>query len=191
MPQATTPALVLIDFQTGFDADFWGARNNPDAEERAAQLLSAWRDRDAPICHVLHLSKVIGSPLHPDSGGCEFKLEMTPLTGEPIFEKSTNSAFVDTALESHLQYLGEPELVICGLTTPHCVSTNVRWADNLGYDVTLAHDACAAFSFSADTGWNPDLSPMDPEPIHATAVSHLHGEFCRARSVAAILRDLE
>jgi len=184
------PALLLIDFQTGFDADFWGARNNPDAEDRAAQLLSAWRERGGPICHVLHLSKVVGSPLHPDSGGCAFKTEVTPLTGEPVFEKSTNSAFVDTGLEEHLIYLGATDLVICGLTTPHCVSTNVRWADNLGYSVTLAHDACASFSFSADTGWSPDVSPMDPEPIHNTAVSHLHGEFCSARSVAAILRDL-
>lgn len=184
------PALVLIDFQTGFDADFWGARNNPEAEDRAAQLLSAWRERGGPVCHVLHLSKVIGSPLHPDSGGCAFKPQVAPLTGEPVFEKSTNSAFVDTALEAHLIYLGATELVICGLTTPHCVSTNVRWADNLGYNVTLAHDACASFSFSADTGWSQDLSPMEPELIHDTAVSHLHGEFCMARTVAAIFRDL-
>ena len=180
-------ALVLIDIQTGFDAPVWGARNNPDAEAKAGALLAHWRASGAPVVHIRHVSREPGSPLGPDAGGTAFKAEVAPLPGETVFEKSVNSAFIGTGLEDHLRGIGVAELVICGLTTPHCVSTTVRMAANLGFGVRLAHDACAAFARNADTGWRAGLAPMDPESIHAAAVSHLHGEFARAVAVAELL----
>lgn len=182
-------ALILIDFQTGFDAAAWGARNNPGAEDMAARLLARWRDLGRPICHVRHVSTTTGSPLRPETGGTAFKAQVAPLPDEPVFEKSVNSAFIGTTLLPHLEALGARHLVICGLTTPHCVSTSVRMAANLGYDVTLAHDACAAFAGNADTGWTTGLPAMTPEAVHRSAISHLHGEFAVARASDDILRD--
>lgn len=183
------PALILIDIQTGFDAPIWGARNNPNAEANAARLLARWRDLGRPVCHVRHVSATPGSPLGPESGGTAFKPEVSPRPDEPVFDKSVNSAFIGTTLLDHLRALGTRRLVICGLTTPHCVSTSVRMAANLGFDVTLAHDACAAFAANADTGWSADLPAMDPATIHIAAVSHLHGEFATARATDTILGD--
>jgi len=180
-------ALILVDFQTGFESPVWGARNNPDAEANAAHLLGAWRGADAPVCHVRHISTEAGSPLGPDTGGTLFKAGLTPQGDEPNFEKSVNSAFIGTGLEAHLHALGEDKVTICGLTTPHCVSTTVRMAANLGFAVTLAHDACAAFAANADTGWARDLPTMPAEAIHRAAISHLHGEFAIARATADIL----
>jgi len=183
-----TSALVLIDIQTGFDNPIWGERNNPDAEDNAARLLAAWRQANRPICHVRHVSTEPGSPLGPDTGGTAFKPQVAPVTGEPVFEKSVNSAFIGTGLQSHLEQIGVTSLVICGLTTPHCVSTTTRMAANLGFDVTLAHDACAAFVTNANTGWDQVLAPLDAATIHVTAVSHLHGEFAQARGTSEILK---
>ncbi len=180
-------ALILIDIQTGFDAAFWGARNNPGAEANATRLLAQWRNRDHPLCHVRHVSTEPGSPLSPATGGTAFKPDVTPDPGEEVFDKSVNSAFIGTRLEAHLQELGVREVVICGLTTPHCVSSSVRMAANLGFDVTLAHDACAAFARNADTGWRGGLPAYTPEAIHDAAISQLHGEFCTARATSAIL----
>jgi nicotinamidase-related amidase len=180
-------ALILIDIQTGFDAPFWGARNNPMAEENAARLLRHWRNARHPICHIRHISTTPGSPLSRKAGGTEFKLEVTPGPDEPIFEKSVNSAFIGTTLQSHLDGLGLRYLTLCGLTTPHCVSTTARMAANLGFGVTIAHDACAAFARNDDTSWHPALTPMAPEAIHIAAISELHDEFALARSTDDIL----
>lgn len=180
-------ALILIDMQTGFDSPVWGARNNPQAEGNAARLLAHWRGSEAPIIHIRHVSQQAGSPLSAAAGGTGFKPEVMPAPGEVVFEKSVNSAFIGTGLEAYLRAAALTRLVICGLTTPHCVSTTARMAANLGFEVTLAHDACAAFVGNADSRWQAGLPPFSVEDIHTSAISHLHGEFVQAQSVADIL----
>lgn len=181
-------ALILIDIQMGFANPVWGARNNPQAEDNAARLLAAWRKASAPICHVRHISVEPGSPLGRGLGA-EFMPQVTPLPDESIFEKSVNSAFIGTELEHHLAHSSIGDVVICGLTTPHCVSTTTRMAANLGFGVRLAHDACASFAGNSDTGWAEGMAPLTPQTIHDTAISQLHGEFARAMSTDAILTE--
>jgi nicotinamidase-related amidase len=178
---------LLIDFQTGFDDPVWGVRNNPDAEANAAALLKAFRADRRAVYHVRHLSVSPESPLNPLNGGTDFKPGLGPLGSEPVFEKSVNSAFIGTTLEDALHADGITDLVIAGLTTPHCVSTSCRMAANLGFAVTLAHDACAAFDGNADMTWQPRAKPMTPDKIHISAIAHLHGEFVTAQATADIL----
>ena len=180
-------ALILIDIQKGFDDPFWGQRNNLDAEKNAARLLKHWRAQNGPIIHVRHLSTTSGSPLLAGSAGADFNPLVAPLRNEPVLEKNVNSAFIGTDLEQRLHKGSITDLVICGLTTPHCVSTTSRMAANLGFNVTLAHDACAAFTMSADTSWDPSAPPLGAEQIHASAINHLHGEFVRAQSTDSII----
>lgn len=185
------PALILIDIETAFhNLSVWGARNNPDAEDKAGKLLAHWRASGAPIVHIRHVSANPDSPLAPGKGGTDFMPQVAPLANETIFEKSANSAFIGTPLEKHLRDLGVTDVVTCGLTTPHCVSTTSRMAANLGFTTVLAHDACAAFTSCAQTDWNPDLPAMSAEDIHNSAIAHIHGEFLRARTVDAIIADL-
>ena len=169
-------ALILIDIQKGFDDPVWGARNNPQAEANAARLLTHWRANDWPVFHVQHLSVTPGSPLNPTGGAIDFKPEVTPLAKEPVLTKNVNSAFIGTDLEDQLHKARITAVVICGLTTPHCVSTTTRMAANLGFQVTLPHDACAAFTGNANAGWRASDGPT-AEEIHTAALDHLNGEF--------------
>ncbi|WP_316015140.1 cysteine hydrolase family protein [Roseobacter sp. HKCCA0434] len=181
-----TDALILVDIQTAFaDTAYWGARNNPDAEANAARLLAHWRERNRPVIFIRHISTTPGSPLKGD--GTAIQPIVAPQSGEPVLEKSVNSAFIGTDLEARLHALDARAVTICGLTTPHCVSTTTRMAANLGFDVTLAHDACAAFTQNVQTSWRGGPLP-DPQTIHEAAIDALHGEFCTALATDAILQ---
>src|SRR5690349_10539119 len=137
-------ALLLIDVQKGFDEPYWGERNNPDAEKNIDRLLTAWRAAGRPVFHVKHNSRSPHSPLHPSNPGNAFKNFAAPHADEPSFGKDVNSAFIGTDLEVRLHAADVSDLVIVGLTTPHCVSTTARMAANLGFATKVVADATAA-----------------------------------------------
>lgn len=178
--------LLLIDVQKGFDDPLWGERNNPEAESNMSLLLEAWRTKNRPVVHIRHCSTEAESPLRPELPGNAFKDEVTPLEGERQFTKSVNSAFIGTALEEYLRAEQISSLVIAGLTTDHCVSTSVRMAANLGFDVTLISDATATFGRK---GFDGRL--YSAEEIHNINLLSLEGEFCTVRSTGEVLENDE
>lgn len=78
-------------------------------------------------------------------------------------------------------------------------------AANLGFETTLAHDACAAFTTCVQTSWNPKAAAADgngagagagagvgagvisAEEIHNAAINHIHGEFVTALSTQDVI----
>ena len=168
------PALILIDIQKGFDQpEYWGDhRNNPDAEEKARELLDCWRSVKFPVFHIRHCSTNPNSPLHSSNPGNEFKAIVRPVINEPIISKNVNSAFIGTNLKERLDILKIKRLVIVGLTTDHCISTTVRMAGNFGFDVYLASDATATFNKTGIDG-----KSYSAELIHQTALASLNTEF--------------
>ena len=174
--------LVLIDCQSGFDDEQWGVRNNPDFETNARELLNHWRSRSWPVVHVRHASKEIGSPLGADRPGFAFMNWAKPVEGERELIKNVNSGFIGTNLETILKQSGVVDVVMAGLTTNHCVSTTVRMAGNLGFNVELVGDACAAFERQGVGG-----EVFAADLVHRTALASLHGEFCTVVPVADIV----
>ncbi len=185
MTPTSRTALLLVDVQQGLDDPQWGARNNPGAEQRIAALLAAWREAKWPVIHVQHMSQRPTSPLRPDLPGNAFKPEAMPREGEPIFQKTVNSAFIGTSLDAHLQREGIRSLVIVGLTTDHCVSTTVRMAGNLGFDVVVVEDATATFERTGHDGVRHSA-----EEMHRVALASLHGEFAQVQAARDVLARL-
>ena len=181
IPDSNT-ALIVIDVQKGLDDPIWGERNNPDAEANISRIISFWRNNKRPVIHIQHCSVEPDSPLRPHLPGVEFKPEAAPLPGEIIFQKSVNSAFIGTDLESYLRSEQIENVVIIGLTTDQCVSTTTRMAGNLGFNVLLVSDATAAFN---KTG--PDGKEYSSEIIFSANLASLHNEFCRVITTAQLL----
>ena len=174
LSKADRPALMLIDIQKGFDdVAYWGGqRNNPDAENKAVELLKIWRDNHLPLFHIKHCSTIPTSLLNETHEGNAFKEIVMPIDGEPIVKKNVNSAFIGTDLKEQLDNAGISKLVIVGLTTDHCISTSTRMAGNLGYETFLVSDATATFNKTGVDGQN-----FSAELIHETALASLNNEF--------------
>lgn len=169
----TNAVLIIIDVQKGFDlVDYWGRRNNPEAESNIESLLKLWRRTKRPVVHVQHVSTEPQSPLRPGQPGNDFKDAVAPIEGEHVETKNVNSAFIGTGLEQYLRSNGIKTLVIAGLTTDHCVSTSTRMAGNLGFQTYLAADATATFDRIGHDGRHYDAQSM-----HDHALASLNGEF--------------
>lgn len=175
-------ALIVIDVQQGFLDPRWGRRNNPHAEDRIAALLADWRRAGRPLFHVQHGSRSPQGAFFPGTPGHAFKLQAQPLAGETVIAKDVNSAFIGTDLQARLAAAGIDTVVLCGLTTDHCVSTTARMAANLGFYTVLVEDACATHE---RTG--PDGACFSAELMHATALASLDGEFAHVMQSADIV----
>ncbi len=180
-------ALLLVDFQQGFeDEAYWGGnRNNPNAEQQAFQLLSAWREKDFPIVHVRHASTNPHSPLAAHHPGHAYIKILEPLEEEINLTKQTNSAFIGTGLTEMLQEMEITAVVICGLVTNHCVSTTARMAANLGFDTVVVSDATAAFDAKGIDG-----QEFSSELVHQVSLANLNKEFADIRDTAGLLSEL-
>lgn len=182
----TPRVLLLIDVQGAFDDARHGSRSTPDAERTIARLLAAWRRAGWPVVHVHHASTEPDSPLRPERPGYRVKPEAAPAPSEPVIVKHVNSAFIGTDLEARLRAAGHEALTVVGFTTDHCVSTTVRMAGNLGFDVELVADASVAFDRPA-----PDGSVVDATTVQRAHLASLDGEFCRVVSSDEVLPAVE
>ncbi len=79
--------------------------------------------------------------------GGEFKAEFVPTSGEVVAsEHWCSSGFANTDLDNQLKRRGIHRLIVIGLIAHTCIEATVRFAAELGYDVTVVKDAIADYS---------------------------------------------
>lgn len=79
--------------------------------------------------------------------GGEIRREFEPLPGEIVAQEHWGSSgFANTDLDLQLKKHGIQKLIITGLIAHTCVEATVRYAAELGYDVTMVKDATADYS---------------------------------------------
>jgi nicotinamidase-related amidase len=79
--------------------------------------------------------------------GGEFRREFEPQPGEVVAsEHWCSSGFANTDLDLQLKKHGIHKLIVIGLIAHTCVEATVRYAAELGYEVTMVKDATADYS---------------------------------------------
>ena len=175
-------ALIIIDMQKGFFKNILGKRNNPQAENNILRILENFRKENKEIIHIQHLSIDEKGILFTNEDR-EFLKSLEPFPNETIFQKSVNSAFIGTNLENYLRNKSIDKLFIAGMTLPHCVSTTVRMASNLGFKVILIEDA--TITFEMKDYFSDKL--LSADEIHKYHISALNEEFCEILSAKNFL----
>lgn len=81
------------------------------------------------------------------SWGGEIRAEFAPQSGDIVaHEHWCSSGFANTDLDLQLQRHGIQRLIVAGLIAHTCVESTVRFAVELGYEVTVVKDAIADYS---------------------------------------------
>jgi nicotinamidase-related amidase len=79
--------------------------------------------------------------------GGEIRSEFAPLPGEVVAQEHwCSSGFANTDLDLLLKKHGVHKLIVIGLIAHTCVEATVRYAAELGYEVTVVKDATADYS---------------------------------------------
>jgi ureidoacrylate peracid hydrolase len=79
--------------------------------------------------------------------GGEIRSEFAPHPGEIVaLEHWGSSGFANTDLDVQLKRHGIHRLIVIGLIAHTCVEATVRFAAELGYEVTVVNDATASYS---------------------------------------------
>ncbi|WP_270180733.1 cysteine hydrolase family protein [Alkalihalobacillus sp. CinArs1] len=175
-------ALLVVDVQKAFFNEKWGERNNHDAEEKMATIIDYWRKQGEEVIFIQHLSNNPQSVFYHKQEGFVIKESVKPMRGEQIFTKTVNSAFIGTGLEEYLHDRKISEVVIVGLTTPHCVSTTARMSGNLGFHTSVVSDAMAAYGI-----YDQDENYVDPETVHSVSLATIHEEFATVMTTDQLL----
>jgi nicotinamidase-related amidase len=108
------------------------------------------------------------------SWGAEFYEQLKPRRGELVVTHSRVNAFFGSELELVLTSLGARRLVVAGVATHSAVEHTARHAADMGYEVTVAADACA----SAD------------QELHAASLRTLALHVARVARVDEVLAGL-
>ena len=79
--------------------------------------------------------------------GGEFRAEFAPKPGEIVVQEHwCSSGFANTDLDLQLKKHGIHQLIVIGLIAHTCIEATVRYAAELGYDVTVIKDAIADYT---------------------------------------------
>ncbi len=178
-------ALLIIDIQAFYFPDGMMPLAAPEAASaKAAELIGCFRAAGRPVIHVQHLPKGVDEP---DPTGIEpqyrIHRDVLPKPGEPVIGKHHANSFRETGLEAVVRELGVTRLVVAGMQTHMCVEAAVRAAADLGFEVTVVHDACATRELSFEG------APVPAAQVHAAALAAMQASYATVMSVTEVCAE--
>lgn len=174
-------ALLVIDLQNDY---FCGGKMELEGVEevlnKANELIAYAKLKKYKILFVQHFSTRKGASFFiPETKGVELH-ESLDLNNEVIIKKHYPNSFRETSLQDYLTKEKIKDLIICGAMTHMCIESTVRAGFDLGYQITLASDACT----TKDLTYNGQV--VDAKNVQLACMAALNGIFCSVKSVEEI-----
>ncbi len=171
--------LLIIDMQMDMQArlDRGQDRVNGGAGAAIEHLLARFRKAGAPVLHVRHREDDPAGAFHPSAATFQPMPQAREAEGEPVFVKTSSSAFATTDLEDYLRLHGIDHLYVVGAVAGFCVNSTVRSAADLGFRVSVVRDAVLGF----------DLGGLPAQMIFDVTMGLLAADFATMTDTAAVL----
>lgn len=172
-------AIVSVDLQNFYLASGQLPLTGIDeAVANAARVIGAARDRKEPVIHVRH-ELLPDTPLYvPNNPADEIIDGVAPVEGEEVVVKHYANSFRDTRLKQVLDAQNIDTLIVVGAMSHMCVQAIARAASDLGYGVTVVHDACAT------TDLEFDGTVVPAAHVHAASMAALAFGYATVTSTA-------
>ena len=135
---ARAAGVAIIHVRLAVPPDYRGVSANTDLI-REWMALGAWQE---------------------DTWGTAFIESLEPHADDFVITHTRNSAFYNTTLDEILFQLGVRNLVCAGVSTAYAVESTVRHATDIGYEVTVAADACSTATQSQHENALAAMKPL-------------------------------
>lgn len=141
----TATALVLVDFQNDyFEGGAFTLVGTAAAAAKARTVLDRFRANQETVVHIRHHAGEEDATFFvPGTPGADINTLVSPAEGETVVTKANINGFLGTDLKAILDAQGVTNLVVAGAMSHMCIDALVRAASDLGYAVTVLHDAVA------------------------------------------------
>ncbi len=178
--------LIVVDLQNDY---FPGGTMELDGIEEAAAnaqiLVNEFRKAKLPVIHVQHIAAHPGATFFlPETDGAKINQRVTPQAGEEIVVKNFPNSFRDTTLLEILKKSKTENLFICGAMSHMCIDATTRAAFDLGFNCTVAEDACATrdLIFKGKT--------IKASDVHASFMAALSAPYAKVISAQKIIEGM-
>jgi len=119
--------------------------------------------------------RLVGLAVPRDSREAELLDELRVGADDLVLSKTSSSPFNSTGVDQFLRNLDIDTLLVCGVVSNGCVEGTIRDASDLGYQVVMVEDACAA------------VTPA----LHQAAITNLKDAFCNCRTTDDVVEELD
>lgn len=144
------PGLVVVDLQNEYlPTGKLPLSGIEAAVANASRVINHARSTGIPVFHIRHESDSEDAAIFiKGSIGAQIQPAVAPDGQEPVIVKKHINAFKETDLKQRLDAFNVQEIVVMGAMSHMCIDAVVRAAADMGYPVTVLHDACATLDLT-------------------------------------------
>ena len=177
-PRLADAVLILIDYQNEYLEGPLKLHGCDEAVDLAAALIAAARAAGSTIIHVAHRGAPGGLFDRGHHRGAIIDA-LSPRSSEAVIEKIRPNGFSETGLAECIGSSGA-SIILAGFMTHNCVSSTARAALDVGYQITVAGDACATRDLPSPNGV---IAAADIHDAELAALADRHACIANVRSL--------